>query len=120
MAQKDELKGLSSYSIGEAQNIALGQSGSIFVNGTTNAVTPPAGSVFVAIQIVGEAVFDSGTDGLIGENDEAFPSTVGTSQDIDSDGGAVVDSITFPAGLTIYGRWVSFKLDSGSVIAYID
>ena len=29
------------------------------------------------------------------------------------------DSVTFPQGMTIFGRWSGFKLASGKVIAYI-
>jgi len=119
MAQRDEMQGVQGYSVSETQNLALGQAGSIYIAGVTNAVTPPAGSVFVAIQVVTAATFDSGTDGLRGENDDNFPSTVGTSTDIDANGGAVVDSVSFPAGITIYGRWTSILLDAGSVIAYV-
>ena len=119
MAQKDELQGVQGYTVSETQNLALGQAGSIYIAGTTNAVTPPLGNVFVAIQVVTAATFDSGVTGLVGENDNNFPSTTGTGTDIDSDGGAVVDSVSFPAGLTIYGRWTSILLDAGSVIAYV-
>jgi len=98
---------------------ALGQNGAIFVSAFTNAVTPADGSVFVAVTFVEDTVFDSGTAGLIGEDDTKWPSTVGTGTAIDADGGAVVDSVTFPAGLTIFGRWTSLKIDSGKIIAYV-
>ena len=42
-----------------------------------------------------------------------------TGTDIDGDGGAVADSVTFPQGMTIFGRWSGFKLASGKVIGYI-
>ena len=38
---------------------------------------------------------------------------------VDTDGGAVADSVTFPQGMTIFGRWSGFKLASGKVIGYI-
>ena len=88
-------KGLQKYTVQESQNIGLGQAGSIFVNGTTNAVTPPEGSVFVAITIIDDAVFDSGTSGLIGENDNLFPSTVGTGTDIDANGERLLIQLLF-------------------------
>ena len=98
---------------------ALGQNGAIYVSGTTNAVTPADGTVFIAVTFVEDTVFDAGTDGLIGEDDTKWPSTVGTGTAIDANGGAVVDSVTFPAGLTIFGRWTSLKIDSGKIIAYV-
>jgi hypothetical protein len=30
-----------------------------------------------------------------------------------------IEYVTFPKGLTIYGRWTSIQLDSGKAIAYI-
>ena len=110
---------VNNYAVNEAQNIALGQSGSIFVTGTT-AVTCGAGTgVFVAIQFIEDTVFASGLGGLSAEVGQLFPSDTGTGTSIDSDGGAAIDSVTFPAGLTIYGRWTGFTLASGKVIAYV-
>ena len=112
---------------------AFGQLGSIHVSGT-NAVTliggddtdvTPASNVnritkvFVAITFLEDTVFDSGSEGLVPQESQNFPSSTGTSTDIDADGGDVVDSETFPKGVTIYGRWTGFKLASGRVIAYV-
>ena len=102
-----------------SKGAALGQLGAIYISGTTNDVTPADGTVFVAITFIEDTVFDAGTAGLIGEDDTKWPSTVGTGTAIDANGGAVVDSVIFPAGLTIYGRWTSIKIDSGKIIAYV-
>ena len=103
----------------EAQNLALGQAGSIFVAGTT-AVTCGAGTgVFVAIQFLEDTVFASGSGGLVAETEQLFPDDAGTGTLIDSDGGAAIDGETFPKGITIYGRWTGFTLASGKVIAYV-
>ena len=105
------------YAQNEAQNIALGQKGSVLAK--TDAVTA-IGGVFVAIQFIEDSVFDSGNDGLVSSTNQLYPSTQYTSTSIDADGGAVADSVTFPQGLTIFGRWSGFKLTStGAVIAYI-
>ena len=111
---------------------AFGQLGSIHVRGT-NAVTliggddtdvTPASNVnritkvFVAITFLEDSVFES-SSGLIAENVKHFPSTEGSSLGIDLNGGLVADSIMFPAGLTIYGRWTQIDLNSGKCIAYI-
>ena len=112
----------------------FGQMGSIHVAGT-NAVTliggddtdpTPASNVnritkvFVAITFLEDTVFDSDdAAGLVPAEAQNFPSSFGTSTDIDADGGSVVDSETFPKGVTIYGRWTGFKLASGRVIAYV-
>ena len=114
-------------------NYGFGQMGSIHAAGT-EAITiiggddsdaTPGGNtnrttkVFVAITFLEDTVFDSGADGLVPQESENFPSSDGNSTDIDADGGDVVDSETFPKGVTIYGRWTGFKLASGRVIAYV-
>ena len=50
------------YAVVEAQNLAMGQAGSIFVTDTAQAVTCGAGSgVFVAIQFIEDTVLASGS-----------------------------------------------------------
>ena len=110
----------------------FGQMGSILITGTTNAVTiiggrdtnaTPASNVnrtdkvFVAITFLADTVFDG--SGLTSEDNTMFINDTVASTGIDANGGAVTDSVTFPAGLTIYGRWTSILLDSGKCIAYI-
>jgi len=98
-----------------------GEAGSILVTGTgTVTTTVTANTVFVAIQFIEDSVFDS-TDatGLVSATDQLYPSSEFTSTSIDADAGAVSDSVTFPQGMTIFGRWSGFKLASGKVIAYI-
>ena len=114
-------------------NYGFGQMGSIHAAGT-EAITiiggddsdgTPAGNtnrttkVFVAITFLEDTVFASDSAGLTPADAQNFPSSDGTSTDIDADGGSVVDSETFPKGVTIYGRWTGFKLASGRVIAYV-
>jgi hypothetical protein len=97
-----------------------GEAGSILVTGTTAVTTTvTANTAFVAIQFIEDSVFDSGNDGLVSSTNQLYPSTQYASTSIDADGGAVADSVTFPQGLTIFGRWSGFKLASGKVIAYI-
>ena len=105
------------YAVIEAQNIAMGQAGSILVTGTT-ACTNLKG-VFVAIQVIEDCVFNSSSGGLIAETEQLFPDDTGAGTLIDADAGAAIDSVTFPAGVTIYGRWTGFQLTSGKVLAYV-
>ena len=108
------------YGVVEAQNLAMGQAGSIFVTGTTNAVTCSAGSgVFVAIQFIEDTVFASGATGLVAETEQLFPDDTGTGTLIDANGGAAIDDETFPQGMTLYGRWTGFQLASGACVAYV-
>tara|TARA_R100001463_G_scaffold528_1_gene2316 strand:+ start:188 stop:541 length:354 start_codon:yes stop_codon:yes gene_type:complete len=106
---------------------AFGQLGSIHV-ASTNAATLIGGvdgsttrieKVFVAITFLEDTVFASDSAGLTPEDAQNFPSSNGTSTDIDANAGSVVDGETFPKGVTIYGRWTGFKLVSGRVIAYV-
>jgi len=55
---------------------------------------------------------------LSAESSQLYPDDTGTGTDISSANGAAIDGETFPKGVTIYGRWSSFKLSSGLVIAY--
>ena len=109
--------GLHKYTVQEAQNAGLGQLGSILVTGTATATA--ALGVFVAITFLEDTVFDSDVEGLLAESTQLWPDTTGTGTDISTAGGAATDTETFPRGVTIYGRWTSFKLDSGKVIAYV-
>ena len=103
-----------------SQNARLfGQAGAILVTGTTAVTCGVAGKVFVAIQFLEDTVFDSGAGGLIAETEQLFPDDTGTGTTIDADGGAAIDSITFPKGMTLYGRYDGFKLASGKAIAYV-
>jgi len=111
----------------------FGQMGSIHAAGTEiitiigglDSDSTPASNVnritkvFVAITFLEDTVFDSSSDGLVAETTQLFPDSTGTGTLIDANGGDVVDSETFPAGMTIYGRWTGFQLASGRVIAYL-
>ena len=96
-----------------------GEAGSILVTGTTAVTSAISGTAFIAIQFIEDSVFDSGNDGLISAANQLYPSTQYTGTDIDTDGGAVADSVSFPQGMTIFGRWTGFKLASGKVIGYL-
>ena len=98
----------------------LGQAGSILVTGTTNAVTTGvSGTKFVAIQFLEDTTFDAGSDGLVASTTGLWPDDANASATIDDNGGAVTGSEVFPQGMTIFGRWDGFKLDSGKVIGYL-
>tara|TARA_R100000808_G_scaffold23948_1_gene53996 strand:- start:261 stop:620 length:360 start_codon:yes stop_codon:yes gene_type:complete len=116
-------RGLHNYSVQQAQNAGLGQAGSIHVRGT-GAVTASEGA-FVAITFLEETAFADDTDGLIPETLGYYPDSdrgsaaIGEGSSDISANGVKTGTETFPAGLTIYGRWTAFKLASGGVIAYI-
>ena len=105
----------------------FGQMGSILITGTTSAVTiiggrdsdaTPANNVnrtekvFVAIQFLEDTVFDG--SGLKSEDNTQYINSEVAQTGIDADGGVVTDSVTFPKGLTIYGRWTRVSLQAAS------
>ena len=109
----------------------FGQLGSMYTAGSNAAISPPTNKVFIAITMVTDTTFDS-SGGLVADNDSAgagleYVGTEVAAHNV-SDGsettstgseGLVVDSVIFPAGLTIYGRWTEIDIDTGSVVAYI-
>jgi hypothetical protein len=121
MAYKDP----TDYAFGQMGSIHAAGTEAITIIGGSDSDSTPASNVnritkvFVAITFLEDTVFDSGTEGLVAAEDQNFPSSTYTSTSIDADGGDVVDSETFPKGVTIYGRWTGFKLSSGRVIAYV-
>lgn len=104
-----------------SQNARLfGQNGAVLVTGTGAVSNLIAGKVFVAIQFLEDTVFDSGAGGLSADSTMAnkFPDDTAVSSDVSANG-AAIDGITFPKGMTLYGRYDGFKLASGKVIAYL-
>ena len=104
------------YSEMESGNVGLGQLGSVYSN-TTDRLKPTNG-VFVAITVLDAATFTilqpEGGDG------EKFVSTTVASTSGTGDGNEILTSSqSFPEGITIYGRWTSFQLATGGVIAYL-
>ena len=103
------------YTSQETQNIGLGQTGAILVSGSS-AVTCKKG-VFIAITFLEDSVFHSSA-GLVAESEQSYLSDSGQGTDITTSNAVTIDGETFPKGITIYGRWTSFKLQSGLVVAY--
>ena len=121
---------LRKYTVVEGQNFAnevgFGQAGSVFID-SDGASSPPTGLVFVAITFIDDTIFDA-SGGLIAENSANFANTEAAAHDnadgseptLEGSGGDEIDaSNTFPAGITIYGRWTEIDLTSGMLIAYI-
>ena len=88
-------KSLQVLTVAEAQNAALGQAGSIFIDDTAQHTGD-----FVAITALEDSVVD-----------------VSDCTDIDKTMTDAAD-FTIPKGVTIFGRFSVFSLGSGKVIAY--
>ena len=100
----------------EAQNVALGQGGSILIDqSTTDQDAVCLNGIFIAIQFIEDTVFGT----LTGETSQLFVSSGQTSTTIDANAGAAATTVTFPQGMTIFGRWTTINLASGSCIAYV-
>ena len=88
--------------------------GSAYTTASSAAITPTSGNVWVAITMLSDSVFDSGS-GLVAESATTYVNTEGIGAGA---AGLVVDSVTFPKGVTIYGRWTEIDVASGTIIAY--
>jgi len=108
---------IHTYSDDEIGNLSLGQIGSILAK--QDAITAKDGHVIVAIQFLSDSVFESGATGLIAETEQLYLDDTGTSTSISTSGGNAIDGVTFPKGITIFGRWTGFELNSGTAIAYV-
>ena len=108
-------RSLHKYTVVESQNVGLGQAGSVFSD-TTDNLTPTSGH-FIAITVIEDAAFTT-----LVSADGAGINFIGTTASSagSGDGNEAIDSSnTFSAGTTIYGRWNSITLASGSIIAYL-
>ena len=128
-------------STGVAYN--FGQLGSVYTTHGSDAIKPPTGKVFVAITMLAATVFDD-SGGLVAERKavpgataadastetgDVFISTEqpahdladGSETTIEGSGGIILTGVSFPEGVTIYGRWteIDIKGSSGSIVAYI-
>ena len=107
---------IRTLSVQEAQNTALGQAGSILIDqNTTDEDAVCLNGVFIAIQFIEDTVFGT----LTGETSQLFVSSGQTSTIIDANAGAAATTVTFPQGMTIFGRWTTINLASGACIAYV-
>ena len=95
----------------------IGHSGCAYFT-TQDAVRYSSEIVYIAIYFVTQSVFEVGVTGLVPEKNYLYPSSNATSSLI-AENSLSTDGITFPAGMTIYGRWTAFELNSGSCIAYV-
>ena len=104
--------------------VLLGALGSVHTD-TAAAVVPPTGMVIAAIQFISENT----PTALVAENPDKFFNTVTAANDKtagqetvdEGSGGVSLSGCTFPAGMTIYGRWTSFTPSgdsTGGVICY--
>ena len=114
----------------------FGQLGSAYTTAGSDAIKPPTNKVFVAVTMLSDTIFDdtggliadiplSGSDQYIGTEQPAHDLAGGSETTDEGSGGLIIggtteaDAVTFPKGVTIYGRWTEIDVYSGAVIAYI-
>ena len=86
----------------------------------TNAETPGRGTYFCTIECIAATTFTALVSEKIDDDSDGEAADVSVwinSQGTDA-GTALVDSDSFPAGTILHGRWTSFTLNSGKVVAY--
>ena len=109
---------------GVASQASFGQLGCAHTDSAT-AITPPKGKVIVAITFLADNVLT----GLIAEDpsqyfntaEAAHNETATAETQVEGSGGIAINGVSFPKGLTIYGRWTSVSLQADSthgVICY--
>lgn len=106
--------------------LSLGQYGSVYTTSSSDEIRPPTNHIFAAITFLEDTVFDS-AGGLVAETATKFINTESNAHDLangseteeQGSGGAQVDSVVFPKGITIFGRYDKIDILSGKVIAYI-
>ena len=108
------MAGLGKYTVVEAQNAALGQVGSVWLDTNSTTFTPSNG-VVIAITMVTDCSFDT----LTGAGGTCWINRVTDGYEDQGDSLAAAD--VFPAGLTIYGRWsqVSVANNAEQCICYV-
>ena len=93
--------------------MTFGQFGSIYLKTASTTITPPASKLITAITMLEETQFNT----LIAKDSaQSFNTAAGGAG---SDGDTLGSTQVFPRGVTIYGKWKSLSLTSGSVIAYV-
>ena len=97
---------INKYSVVESQNIQLGQVGSAFVD-TTGQYTPPTGLKIIMITMLTDTEFSELTASDVAKNFGTTAASPGTGGD------TLTSSDTFPAGVTIFGRWDTCTLQTG-------
>jgi len=93
------------YTVAESQRISLGQYGSAFVD-TTGKYTPPSGLKIAMITMLTDVEFSELTPSDTSVGFGTTTASPGTGGD------TVTSSDTFPAGITIYGKWDSCTLQT--------
>ena len=111
----------------------FGQLGSTYTTASSDQIIPPTNKVWIAITMLEDTTFDaigglsaqrinlSGTDNdiYVGTDQASHDLASGSETVSEGSGGKVVDGVTFPKGITVYGRWTNIDVATGGCIAYV-
>ncbi len=107
--------GAMRFTLEEAGSVGMGQVGSVFIDTVDQDITSPSDADFVAITVLEDCQFND----LVASEPNKCIGTSGTASTSGPPGYVIDNSNTFPAGITIFGRWTKIDIDSGSVVAYL-
>ena len=108
--------------------VSFGQYGTVFTKASSDAIKPPEGMVFIAITVLTDSTTFDSSGGLVSTDPNRFMNTEAAAHDEDdgsetqergSGGVQITSSDTFPAGITIFGRWNEIDVAAGSIAAVI-
>ena len=105
--------GIHKFTVQESQNLGLGQGGVDYLTDTSD-YTPPSNTVVVAMTFIEDSVFGANTT-----VESTKFTTQGTAATGLGSGGDSFGTDSFPAGVTIYGRFTAVDLASGAAMLYI-
>ena len=90
----------------------FGQLGSGHLQAGSSALTPPTGQVIIAITFLDDIVLSA----LVPEPIYGAETYFGTGGTANTDNGSVVidTNVTFPKGVTIYGRFTSVTMNAAN------
>jgi|TARA_R110000822_G_scaffold34364_1_gene97766 hypothetical protein len=99
---------------GVASQMSFGQHGSAYCNTDAGEIVPPTGKVIVAVQfLVATTLTDliaEDPDQYVNTASAAHNSAAGSETAQEGSGGlALPTTAVFPAGLSIYGRWIKIE-----------
>ena len=99
------------------EQIDIGQGGSAYLADADVDFTPPSGKVVIAITSLDDATeFNTLTPD--NTDDVAYMSTATQVTQNGTNADVIPASETFPAGVTLYGRWTKVQIDAGAVLLY--
>lgn len=87
----------------------------MYLDSDSSAVFAPTNFVFGTIIVLEDTKFES-SGGLVSELSNKFLSTEDLGHS--NIGASLDDSVVFPKGTVLHGRWTSISLEAGKIVVY--